>query len=156
MMNSTIPSPILEQGTEFLTAIVEWAHNLPCMVWSDLAQEAAQGRVALFSVDMINGFCHEGALSSPRVQSIIPAVVDAFIGAYAIGVRNFIVAQDCHSPESVEFADFPPHCLAGTSEAENIQSLHRCDKELAQCLSWNATEWMAGRAPRFEHRRCHR
>ncbi len=123
MMNSTIPSTILEQGTEFLTAIVEWARNLPSMVWSDLAQEAAQGRVALFSVDMINGFCHEGALSSPRVQSIIPAVVDAFKGAYAIGVRNFIVAQDCHSPESVEFADFPPHCLAGTSEAENIPEL---------------------------------
>jgi nicotinamidase-related amidase len=123
MMNSTIPSTILEQGTEFLTAIVEWAHNLPSMAWSDLAGEAAQGRVALFSVDMINGFCHEGVLSSPRVQGIIPTVVDAFKGAYAIGVRNFIVVQDCHSPKSVEFADFPPHCLAGTSEAENIPEL---------------------------------
>ena len=87
MMNSTIPSTILEQGTEFLAAIVEWACNLPSMAWSDLAQEAAQGRVALFSVAMINGFCHEGVLSSPRVQDIIPAVVDAFKGAYAIGVR---------------------------------------------------------------------
>ncbi len=123
MTNSTIPSTILEQGTEFLAAIVEWARNLPSITWSDLAGEAAQGRVALFSVDMINGFCHEGVLSSPRVQGIIPAVVGAFKGAYAIGVRNFILAQDCHSPESVEFADFPPHCLAGTSEAENIPEL---------------------------------
>ncbi len=123
MTNSTIPSTILEQGTEFLAAIVEWARNLPSITWSDLAGEAAQGRVALFSVDMINGFCHEGGLSSPRVQGIIPAVVGAFKGAYAIGVRNFILAQDCHSPESVEFADFPPHCLAGTSEAETIPEL---------------------------------
>jgi len=123
MTNSTIPSTILEQGTEFLAAIVEWARNLPSITWSDLAGEAAQGRVALFSVDMINGFCHEGSLSSPRVQGIIPAVVGAFNGAYAIGVRNFILAQDCHSPASVEFADFPLHCLAGTSEAETIPEL---------------------------------
>ncbi len=125
MANLTIPTTILEQGTEFLAAIVEWARNLPSVAWSDLAREAAQGRVALFSVDMVNGFCHEGVLSSPRVQGIIPAVVGAFKGAYAIGVRNFILAQDCHSPESVEFADFLPHCLAGTSEAETIPELAR-------------------------------
>jgi nicotinamidase-related amidase len=123
MTNSTIPSTILEQGTEFLTAVVEWAHNLPSITWSDLAGEAAQGRVALFSVDMINGFCHEGVLSSPRVQGIIPAVVESFKGAYAVGVRHFILAQDCHAPESVEFADFPPHCLTGTSETESIPEL---------------------------------
>ncbi|HEY4033418.1 MAG TPA: isochorismatase family cysteine hydrolase [Ktedonobacteraceae bacterium] len=123
MTNSTIPGTILEQGTEFLTAVVEWAHKLPSITWSDLAGEAGQGRVALFSIDMINGFCHEGVLASPRVQSVIPAVVEAFKGAYAIGVRNFILAQDCHSPESVEFADFPSHCLVGTSDAENIPEL---------------------------------
>jgi nicotinamidase-related amidase len=123
MTNLTIPSTILEQGTEFLAAIVEWARHLPSIPWSDLAEEAVQGHVALFSVDMINGFCHEGVLSSPRIQAIIPAVVEAFKEAYAIGVRNFILAQDCHLPESVEFVDFPPHCLAGTSEAENIPEL---------------------------------
>src|SRR3954447_10201931 len=107
MTTLTIPGTILEQGTEFLTAVVEWAHKLPSITWGDLAGEAEQGRVALFSIDMINGFCHEGVLASPRVQSVIPAVVEAFKGAYAIGVRNFILAQDCHLPESVEFADFP-------------------------------------------------
>jgi nicotinamidase-related amidase len=125
MTNSTIPNSILEQGTAFLTAIVEWTRHLPSIAWSDLTGEAAQGHVALFSVDMINGFCHEGVLSSPRIQAIIPAVVEAFKGAYAIGVRHFILAQDCHSPESVEFVDFPPHCLTGTSEAENIPELAR-------------------------------
>jgi nicotinamidase-related amidase len=123
MTNSTISTAILEQGAEFLTAIVEWAQNLPSIAWDDLAGEAAQGRVSLFSVDMINGFCHQGMLSSPRVHSLIPAVVEAFNGAHAIGVRNFILAQDCHSSESVELANFPPHCLAGTSEAETIPEL---------------------------------
>jgi nicotinamidase-related amidase len=62
-------------------------------------------------------------LASPRIEAIIPEVVAAFQGAYSIGVRNFVLAQDCHTPNSVEFADFPPHCQAGTSEAENIPEL---------------------------------
>src|SRR5258708_26316560 len=72
---------------------------------------------------MITGFCYEGMLSSLRVQGIIPAVVAAFEGAYAIGVREFVLPQDCHTPDSVEFADFPPHCQAGTSEADTIPEL---------------------------------
>jgi nicotinamidase-related amidase len=85
--------------------------------------EAQQGKVALFSVDMINGFCHEGVLCSPRIKGIIPAVVAAFRGAYSVGVRDFILAQDCHLPDAVEFADFPPHCQMGTSEAATITEL---------------------------------
>src|SRR6267154_4754005 len=98
MGTSTISSNFVEQSNEFLSALVIWERDLPSIAWSDLHSEAQQGRVALFSVDMVNGFCHEGVLSSPRVKGIIPAVVGAFEGAYAIGVRNFILAQDCHSP----------------------------------------------------------
>jgi len=108
---------------QFLAALGEWERGLPSIAWSDLEAEAVQGHVALFSVDMLNGFCHAGALSSPRIEAVIPAVVAAFQGAYSIGVRNFILAQDCHTPDSVEFADFPPHCQTGTSEAENIPEL---------------------------------
>jgi nicotinamidase-related amidase len=123
MAISTIPSNFVEQSKEFLTALVIWERDLPTIAWSDLHAEAQQGRVALFSVDMINGFCHEGVLSSPRVKDIIPAVVAAFKGAYSIGVRQFVLAQDCHTSDSVEFADFPPHCQAGTSEANTIPEL---------------------------------
>jgi nicotinamidase-related amidase len=38
-------------------------------------------------------------------------------------VREFVLAQDCHTPDAVEFADFPPHCQAGTSEANTIPEL---------------------------------
>jgi len=123
MATSTIPTNFVEQSRDFLSALVEWERSLPSIAWSDLREEAQQGRVALISVDMINGFCHEGVLSSLRVQGIIPAVVAAFEGAYAIGVREFVLAQDCHTPDSVEFADFPPHCQAGTSEAGTIPEL---------------------------------
>src|SRR6266704_2660860 len=123
MATSTIPSNFVEQSKEFLSALVTWERNLHTLAWSDLHSEAKQERVALISVDMINGFCHEGVLSSPRVKNIIPAVVAAFKGAYNIGVREFVLAQDCHTPESVEFADFPPHCQAGTNEANTIPEL---------------------------------
>ena len=123
MATSTIPSNFVEQSKEFLSALVTWERNLPTLAWSDLHSEAKQERVALISVDMINGFCHEGVLSSPRVKNIIPTVVAAFKGAYSIGVREFVLAQDCHTPESDEFADFPPHCQAGTSEANTIPEL---------------------------------
>lgn len=123
MAISTIPSNFVEQSKEFLSALVAWERDLPALAWNDLRAEAQQGRVALISVDMINGFCHEGVLSSPRVKGIIPAVVSAFEGAYSLGVREFVLAQDCHTPDSVEFADFPPHCQAGTSEAETIPEL---------------------------------
>jgi nicotinamidase-related amidase len=123
MEKSNSPASLLEQGMQFLTALIEWERSLSSVAWHDLEAEAAQGRVALFSVDMINGFCHAGALVSPRIEAIIPQVVAAFQGAYSIGVRNFVLAQDCHTPASVEFADFPPHCQLGTSEAENIPEL---------------------------------
>ncbi len=123
MATSTIPSNFVERSKDFLSALVTWERDLPTLAWSDLYAEAQQGRVALISVDMINGFCHEGVLSSPRVKDIIPSVVDAFKGAYSIGVREFVLAQDCHTPDSVEFANFPPHCQAGTSEADTIPEL---------------------------------
>jgi nicotinamidase-related amidase len=123
MATSTIPSNFIEQSKEFLSALVTWERNLPTITWSDLQMEAQQGRVALISVDMINGFCHEGVLSSPRVKDIIPAVVAVFKDAYNIGVREFVLAQDCHTPDSVEFVDFPLHCQVGTSEARTIPEL---------------------------------
>lgn len=123
MATSTLPEDFIAQALPFLEALVDWEHNLPALAWNDLVVEAQLGRVGLFSVDMINGFCHEGTLSSPRVAGIIPTVVAAFQAAHAIGVRNFVLAQDCHTPDAAEFAAFPPHCQAGTSEAEAIPEL---------------------------------
>ncbi len=123
MAISTIPANFVEQTKEFLSTLVEWERNLPAISWSNLREDAQQGQVALLSVDMTNGFCHEGALSSPRVNGIIPAVVAAFKGAYAIGVRDFVLPQDCHTHNAVEFADFPPHCEVGTTEAKTIPEL---------------------------------
>src|SRR5581483_8440391 len=123
MATSTIPENFLQEATQFLGALFQWERDLQSVSWNDFLTEAQQGRVALFSVDMVNGFCHEGVLSSPRVKNIIPAVVDDFKGAFAIGVRNFVLAQDTHTHDAVEFADFPPHCQTDTSESQTIPEL---------------------------------
>ena len=123
MEGSTLPNNFLPQATLFMEALVNWERSLPDLPWQSLGELAWQGKVAVFSVDMINGFCHEGALASPRVKSIIPDVVDIINRAYEIGVRDFIMAQDNHTPNTVEFANFPPHCQQGTSEAEMIPEL---------------------------------
>src|SRR5260370_7754082 len=117
MATSTIPINFVEQSRDLLSTVVEWERSLPSIAWSDLREDAQQWRVALLSVDMINGFCYEGMLSSLRVQGIIPAVVAAFEGAYAVGVREFVLPQDCHTPDSLEFADFPPPFPPSTTEA---------------------------------------
>lgn len=120
-MNAT--TAFQEQATHFLQALLAWKTELPALSWADLHAEAQENRVALFCVDMINGFCHQGALASPRVQGIIPEVVATFERAYAAGVRHFVLPQDCHSDNAPEFAAFPPHCQRDSSEAETIPEL---------------------------------
>ncbi len=119
----TTPTSIIEQGSAFLQALVAWEQQLPTISWNDLHEDIEAERVALFSVDMIKGFCTEGPLSSPRIQAIAPTVAQTFERAYATGIRDFILAQDAHTPDAVEFESYPPHCIAGTSESETIPEL---------------------------------
>ncbi len=81
------------------------------------------GRTAIMSVDLINGFCYEGPLASPRVAAIVPAVVSLFGKAHAAGARWFFLFQDTHSDGAPEFDAFGPHCVAGTRQAETIPEL---------------------------------
>ncbi len=122
-MTQEIVAQFMQQASSFFQTLLAWKAQLATIVWDDLREDALHEHVALFCVDMINGFCHEGALASPRVQGIIPAVVASFEEAYAVGVRNFVLPQDCHTPDAAEFASFPPHCQCGTPEAETIPEL---------------------------------
>jgi len=88
-----------------------------------LATEIDPATTAIFSTDMINGFCHFGPLASPRVLAIIGPVVDLFTRAHALGVRDFVLTQDTHEPDAPEFAAWPPHCVRGTPEAETIPEI---------------------------------
>lgn len=36
-----------------------------------------------------------------------------------------ILVKDCYTLNNVEFKDFPPHCIRGTSEAELVDELKK-------------------------------
>lgn len=111
----------MSSSQEFLDYLDRWMAGLKPARLSDLA--ASPERLALVSVDMVNGFCHEGPLAGPRVQALIPPILDLMRRAWEAGVRHIVLTQDTHDPNAVEFGAFPPHCVRGTAEAEAIPEL---------------------------------
>jgi len=105
----------------FLDWLAGWERGLPEASLADVVSDPA--RVAVVSEDMIKGFCDEGALYSPRARGIVPAVVKLFQGAHQLGVRHFLLFQDTHDPDAIEFSAYPAHCVAGTTESETIDEL---------------------------------
>jgi nicotinamidase-related amidase len=112
-----------DHSRPFLHYLEEWYENLPHRSFADIVATTPPEHIALFSIDMINGFCNTGALASPRVGAIKQSVVAVCQEAYDAGVRAFVLAQDSHSPKTPEFRAFPPHCLAGTPESQTIDEL---------------------------------
>ena len=105
----------------FLNFLANWQANLPS---PSIQQSIPRPEgTALVCVDMTNGFCHFGALSSPRVHSIIEPVLALFELAHSAGAPHFLLTQDTHEPDAVEFAQFPPHCVRGSLEAETIPEI---------------------------------
>ncbi|MBI4551228.1 MAG: cysteine hydrolase [Candidatus Latescibacteria bacterium] len=73
-------------------------------------------------VDMLNGFCKEGALASPRLDSVTPHIVQLLDREQARG-SPLIFLVDTHEPDDAEFQMFPPHCVRGTRENNIIDEL---------------------------------
>ncbi len=109
------------QNASFLDWLTRWEAELPAIPLESVVREPS--RTAILSVDLIKGFCTIGPLASPRVAGIIPAVVRLFERVYNLGVRHFLLTQDTHDPDSVEFGAFPAHCVVGTPESETVDEL---------------------------------
>lgn len=105
----------------FLKYLAEWEATLPEVEFSSAAPDPA--RTAIVCVDVINAFCHAGPLASPRVCGIIAPIVRLFERAHAAGVRHFVLPQEAHEPDAVEFRQYPPHGVRGTEEAETVPEI---------------------------------
>lgn len=105
----------------FLDWLAGWEEGLPEARLAEIVSDPE--RVALLSVDLTRGFCCEGPLASPRVAGIVPAVVRLFRRAYDLGVRHFLLPQDTHDPDAIEFSAYPPHAVGGTAESETVDEL---------------------------------
>jgi nicotinamidase-related amidase len=114
----------MESSRPFLAWLVNWYNERPVLDLADVVEEVGGAdRIAVMAVDVTNGFCYEGALSSERVGRIVAPIVRLFERAYELGVRHFVLPQDTHEENAVEFGSFPPHCVGGTDESETVPEL---------------------------------
>ncbi len=74
-------------------------------------------------VDMVKGFVSEGAMADPEIARIAPEICQ--LETY---FAHHLYFQDWHEVDCMEFASFPPHCLAHTTESELLD----CFKEDAR------------------------
>jgi nicotinamidase-related amidase len=111
-----------DRARPFLAYLEDWYEGLSDLPLGELIAGDPE-RVAVVSIDVINGFCKSGPLASERVGRIARPVAELFERAYALGVRRFALTQDTHDPSTPEFAAYPPHCVRGTEESEAVEEL---------------------------------
>ena len=109
-------------SASFLAWLSGWEDSLKPIRLSDLVA-GGPAHVAVMCVDLVVGFCYEGPLASPRVAGIVAPIVELFRDAHAVGVQHFVLIQDSHPADAVEFDAFASHCVAGTREAETVPEL---------------------------------
>jgi nicotinamidase-related amidase len=112
---------LLSTSRPFLEWMVDWHDDLGSVSLGSVVVDPA--RTAVLAIDLLNGFCYQGPLSSERVAGIVQPIVGLFTAAHARGVRHFLLPQEEHPPDAVEFASYGPHCVAGTAEAETVREL---------------------------------
>ncbi len=112
---------MMTESTPIPDWIATWFAGLQSASLADVA--ADPGATAIFSADMIVGFCDTGNLASARVDALTGPVVDLITRAWDIGVRQVVLLQDTHDPATAEFRAWPEHCVAGTIESQSIPEL---------------------------------
>ncbi|MCC6147906.1 MAG: cysteine hydrolase [Anaerolineaceae bacterium] len=117
-MNPSLSNPNTQAFLEYLQ---KWSAALPAVRLTDISRNPDE--IALFTVDLTVGFCSQGALSSPRVNAIVEPIADLMKLAHAHGVEHYLLPQDTHEENAVEFSAFPPHCVRGSEESETAPEI---------------------------------
>ncbi len=86
---------------------------------------------AVLVIDMLRGFLEEGnpLFCGQKARRIIPNVKRLLERELEMGSKIFFIC-DHHDPDDAEFNMFPPHCIAGTPEAEVIPELAQYPGEI--------------------------
>ena len=86
---------------------------------------------AVLVVDMLRGFLEEGhpLYVGDKARRIITNIQGLLEQELAQGSKILFVC-DQHEPDDLEFKMFPPHCIAGTPEAEVIPELAKYPGEI--------------------------
>lgn len=113
---------VLEDNA-FIKSIYRFIDELEPLSSDELRKYGSFSNVSLLIVDMINGFCRFGPLSSPRVGRLEGPVFDLATMLKDKGLKEIAFLNDAHGQDAAEFSDFPPHAVKGTGEAEIVDSL---------------------------------
>ena len=124
-MKTRKSSNLRTSAEPFLDYLDRWYADLPVVSLQSLLKEVPGDETALVIVDVVNGFCKEGKLSSPRVARIVPAVAQLVRRAEKLGVSHYLLPQDQHPGNSLEFRIYPDHCIEGSAESETVDELRR-------------------------------
>jgi len=90
--------------------------------WQDIRN------VDIFVVDMIHGFCKEGAMADTAIMDVVPNIKKLLEKHTQIEKEAYFFV-DCHKDNAIEFKSFPTHCLAGSRESEIVNELKEYAKE---------------------------
>ncbi len=77
-------------------------------------------KTVLLHIDIVEGFLHKGALSSPRVAKMLPYVVE--LNERLEGFPRIFILDE-HPEDAAEFGAYPPHCIEGSGESELVTDL---------------------------------
>ncbi|ADN68988.1 cysteine hydrolase family protein [Mycoplasmopsis fermentans] len=86
-------------------------------------------------IDMLEGFCNEGALASPIVKKIIPNIEKVLKDNKK---EDNLFICDSHNTFDLEMKQYPLHCLKDTKEAEIVKELKPYVKSVLEKNSTNA------------------
>ncbi|HFL2426459.1 TPA: isochorismatase family cysteine hydrolase [Clostridioides difficile] len=93
-------------------------------------------KTALFIIDVNNGFARQGALYSPRVESLIKPI-EMFTKKISNKLNRVIAFTDSHTSKSIELLSYPVHCLENDVESELVDELKSIEN--LQILPKNST-----------------
>lgn len=85
-------------------------------------------RKMLYTIDMVNGFVNMGALHDKHIRGTIPEQIK-LIEKFRKEREGIAFIKDCHTKDSIEFKNYPPHCIVGTKEALLVPELQPYEKD---------------------------
>jgi nicotinamidase-related amidase len=124
MMPVRKATSLRKSSESFLDFLDSWMSGLPVISMKSLLKKIPAEQTAIACVDVVNGFCKEGNLASPRVGQIVNPIVQLLKNAEQHGINYYVLPQDNHPADSKEFEIYPRHCVEGSVESKTVDEIN--------------------------------
>jgi nicotinamidase-related amidase len=160
IVSQAVSGGLATASGSFLSWLEGWAASLATLDLQAFMSDNSvkPENVCVMSADLVNGFCYEGPLASPRIRGIVEPSVEVFKLAHRLGVRDFVLVQEFHTHDAVEFEQYGPHCIRNTHQADTVGPLKELPfaglfkivhkNSLHPALGTGLDEWLEAR-PQF-------